>query len=279
MDVGVGEVLGTTSVVSMDANGKEKHRDDGEPQQRCAAPAKPTFRDMLIKAATSSFDVLSDDENDNAPHDEGKGHADVGIVDDLLNAPRGVSADGELETGLLAVGSVEENRLVDVDLIGSENRIVLQGSGSDSLSKVSNISEKGGSVVVASKDVVVHEPITLKPGTHVAVRVSERGSELVQKKGGGRRVTTGLKDGTTKGNLRIRGAKGGERAGTQIRKNQSIRPSSKVGLNYWVGSLDRKLESSMLDDGSSPHDGGEQHIADNIDVQWKENVSFDRSSK
>ncbi|KAK8574197.1 hypothetical protein V6N13_097186 [Hibiscus sabdariffa] len=231
-----------------------------------------------FKVAMSSFAVLSDDENDNVPREEGKGPVDDGIVEDLSNAPRGASADGELETGLLVVGNVEENRLVDVELRGRDNLVVLQGSGSDSLRKVSNKSEMGGSTVVASKDEVVYEPINLKSGTHVVVRVSERGSDLVSKKGGGRRFTAGLKDGTTKGNMRIGGAKGGEQAGTQIRKNQSIRPPGKVGLNDWVGSLDRDLESSMVGGGSAPNGGGEQHSAEYIDVQWKDNVSFDRNS-
>ncbi|KAK8512136.1 hypothetical protein V6N12_031864 [Hibiscus sabdariffa] len=309
MDIGVGEVLGTALAGSMDANGKDKHQKERELQQGSAAPAKPSFRDMLVgrsfgsqpvpnipeleldaqyfsevpghgqfKVAMSSFAVLSDDENDNVPREEGKGPVDDGIVEDLSNAPRGASADGELETGLLVVGNVEENRLVDVELRGRDNLVVLQGSGSDSLRKVSNKSEMGGSTVVASKDEVVYEPINLKSGTHVVVRVSERGSDLVSKKGGGRRFTAGLKDGTAKGNMRIGGAKGGEQAGTQIRKNQSIRPPGKVGLNDWVGSLDRDLESSMVGGGSAPNDGGEQHSAEYIDVQWKDNVSFDRNS-
>ncbi|KAK8678791.1 hypothetical protein V6N13_144276 [Hibiscus sabdariffa] len=86
-------------------------------------------------------------------------------------------------------------------------------------SQVSHISEKGGSVTVASKDVVVREPVTLKTGNYVAVRVTERGADLGPKKGGGRRVMAGLKDGITKDKLRIGSAKGrfaGSRAREQF---------------------------------------------------------------
>ncbi|KAK8581237.1 hypothetical protein V6N12_071471 [Hibiscus sabdariffa] len=90
---------------------------------------------------------------------------------------------------------------------------------------VSHISEKGGSVTVASKDVVVREPVTLKTGNYVAVRVTERGADLGPKKGGGRRVMAGLKDGITKDKLRIGSAKG--RCATRESSSQtSIKPSS-----------------------------------------------------
>ncbi|KAK8632408.1 hypothetical protein V6N13_072800 [Hibiscus sabdariffa] len=123
---------------------------------------------------------------------------------------------------------------------GSEKWVLLRGSGSEHLSKDSNKGEQGGKVVVASKDVVVQEPITLNMGTHVAVRVVERGSEL--------------------------GSQGGDRTGNQTCKKQVSRQSNKVGLDEWVGNLDRELERSARGGESSSLGGGEQRMAETVEV-------------
>ncbi|KAK9033662.1 hypothetical protein V6N11_049848 [Hibiscus sabdariffa] len=94
----------------------------------------------------------------------------------------------------------------------------------------------GGKVVVASKDVVVQEPVTLNVGMHVVVRVVERGSESVSKKGGSHRGISDLSDATTK----EWSARGGE--------------SSSLG-------------------------GGKQFMAESVEVQRRENIYFDQSSK
>ncbi|KAK8553866.1 hypothetical protein V6N12_030847 [Hibiscus sabdariffa] len=116
---------------------------------------------------------------------------------------------------------------------GSEKWVLLRGSGSEHLSKDSNKGEQGGKVVVASKDVVVQEPITLNMGTHVAVRV---------------------------------GSQGGDRTGNQTCKKQVSRQSNKVGLDEWVGNLDRELERSARGGESSSLGGGEQRMAETVEV-------------
>ncbi|KAK8715363.1 hypothetical protein V6N13_042697 [Hibiscus sabdariffa] len=309
MDAGEGEVLGTNSAASMDANSMDMNREEGETQQGHTVPANLSFRDMLVGRVSSSQPLptipdckkVTEDENLKRKVDPlevsavpskdkfgpwiqvqrrkpCKGFDSKGQYssENPTNGQFKVAAsrftvlfDDEIDIipRVRAVSKGDENRVLGVNLAENEHRLMLKGSGSDPLCKVSHTSEKGGSVTVASKDVVVCEPVTLKIGNHVAVRVAERGADLGPKKGGGRCVMAGLKDGITKDKLRIGSAKGGVRPGNPVRKPQSSRAVSKVGLTEWAGSLDRKLESSLLGGGSSPHGGGEHNTAANIDVQ------------
>ncbi|KAK8593735.1 hypothetical protein V6N12_045810 [Hibiscus sabdariffa] len=268
MDAGEGEVLGTNSAASMDANSMDMNREEGETQQGHTVPANLSFRDMLVGRVSSSQPLPTIPELDVDVHEEDVQLSSIDGTHAIRFSDRIHDlVDAKLEHSVIAVSKGDENRVLGVNLAENEHRLMLKGSGSDPLCKVSHTSEKGGSVTVASKDVVVCEPVTLKIGNHVAVRVAERGADLGPKKGGGRCVMAGLKDGITKDKLRIGSAKGGVRPGNPVRKPQSSRAVSKVGLTEWAGSLDRKLESSLLGGGSSPHGGGEHNTAANIDVQ------------
>ncbi|KAK8608872.1 hypothetical protein V6N13_024284 [Hibiscus sabdariffa] len=232
-----------------------------------------------VKIVGSRFAVLGGEEIDTIPQGEGKGYDASGCVDEVQNVTRSAGDADNLDIGMPVVSGGDENRVLGVNLNGNEHRLMLKGSGSDLLCKESHTREKDDSVTVALKDVVFREPVTLKNGNHVAVRVVERGAVLGPKQGGDRHTMVGSKDGIAKDKLRIGSAKGGVRPGNPVRKTQSNRAVSKIGLTDWAASLDRELESSLSGSGQPPHGGGEHNPAATIDVQWKDNVSFDRCSK
>ncbi|KAK8563889.1 hypothetical protein V6N12_036024 [Hibiscus sabdariffa] len=204
----------------------------------------------LVKVAASRFAVLSPDVNDPGTWEGDLDHVNAGVGDALLEVSKGVDTEGGLENGMVALGTTQEDNLVAIEMHESEKRLLLRGSGSGPLSKESNKGEQGGKAVVASKDVVVQELVTLNPTAHAAVRVVERGYKFISKKGGGRRCIIGLNDAT-----------------------------AKVGLDEWVGNLERELEGSARGGESSSLGGEEQRMAETVGVQWQKNVSFDWSSK
>ncbi|KAL4297374.1 hypothetical protein GQ457_12G006380 [Hibiscus cannabinus] len=155
-----------------------------------------------------------------------------------------VVGNGVLDSTVAVHGNGSENSLVAVEMDGSEKRAILRGAGSEvSSMKVPN-GEQGESRIVASKGVIVQEPVTMKTGTHVAVRVVERSEDLGSKAGEGRRHISGSKDGLSKGSLKLGIAKKGDRGGGPARSKQSSRQSGKIGLADWMGSLDRELVES-----------------------------------
>ncbi|KAK8511659.1 hypothetical protein V6N12_038260 [Hibiscus sabdariffa] len=305
MDVGEVETLDANLATSMVVDSLAMHRKEGVTQQGHEALAKLSFRDMLVgrgrkprkgadskghyssensvsgqvKIVGSRFAVLGGEEIDTIPQGEGKGYDASGCVDEVQNVTRSAGDADNLDIGMPVVSGGDENRVLGVNLNGNEHRLMLKGSGSDLLCKESHTREKDDSVTVALKDVVFREPVTLKNGNHVAVRVVERGAVLGPKQGGDRHTMVGSKDGIAKDKLRIGSAKGGVRPGNPVRKTQSNRAVSKIGLTDWAASLDRELESSLSGSGQPPHGGGEHNPAATIDVQWKDNVSFDRCSK
>ncbi|KAK8499542.1 hypothetical protein V6N13_097224 [Hibiscus sabdariffa] len=204
-----------------------------------------TIPKLDVEATGSSFAVLADDTDDNTPRVGDVDRVAVDASDALLAEPKNIYAEGGLGNNVVDLGMAHESRLVAIEMNRSEKRVLLHGSGSEVSSKNLINGEHGGSIDVASKDVVVQEPVTVKVGTHVAVRVVERGADLGLKKGEGRRSISGLKDGVTKGNLKVENSKKGDRGGGPARTKQSSRQPSKIGLDEWVGSFDRELEDSM----------------------------------
>ncbi|KAK8972534.1 hypothetical protein V6N11_051200 [Hibiscus sabdariffa] len=271
IDIGVEEIIaapknGLRDGVENDGNGEK-----GEIQQGGDAHAKLSFRDMLIgqsigahaastipeldvEATESSFAVLADDTDDHTPRVGDADPVAADASDVLLADPKNIT-------------------IVVIEMNGSEKRVLLHGSGSEDSSKNLFHREHGGSSVVASKDVVVQEPVTVKAGTHVAVRVVKRGADLGSKTGEDRRSISGLKDGVTKGNLKVGISKKGDREGGPARTKQPSRQSGKICLDEWVGSFDRELEDSVR--GSIQHSlGSNQQVTETVDVQWRENDSF-----
>ncbi|KAK9025339.1 hypothetical protein V6N11_038208 [Hibiscus sabdariffa] len=226
-----------------------------------------------FKATRSSFAVLADDTDDHTPRVGDMDRIDAAASDVLVAVPMNINVGGVLGNNVVEHGGVHESRLVAIEMDGSEKRVLLRGSGSEDSSKKLLNGEHGGSRNVASKDVVVQEPVTVKVGTHVAVRVVECGAELGSKTGEGRRSISYLKDGVTKGSLKVGISKKGDRGGGPIRTKQSSRQFVKIGLDDWVGSLDRELEESAK--GSRQHSlGSNKQVTETVDVQWRENDSF-----
>ncbi|KAK9008572.1 hypothetical protein V6N11_075461 [Hibiscus sabdariffa] len=199
----------------------------------------------FFQATGSSFVVLANDTYDNRPRVGDADRVAVDASDALLVDPKNIIAEGGLGNSVVDLGMAHESRLVAIEMNGSGKRILLRGSGSEDSSKNLINGEHEGSIDMASKDVVVQEPVTVKVGTHVVVRVVERGADLGLKKGEGRRSISGLKDSVTKGNLKVENSKKRDRGGGPARTKQSSRQPSKVGLDEWVGSFDRELEDSM----------------------------------
>ncbi|KAK8665728.1 hypothetical protein V6N13_005890 [Hibiscus sabdariffa] len=187
----------------------------------------------LVKVAASRFAVLSPDVNDPGTWEGDLDHVNAGVGDALLEVSKGVDTEGGLENGMVALGTTQEDNLVAIEMHESEKRLLLRGSGSGPLSKESNKGEQGGKAVVASKDVVVQELVTLNPTAHAAVRVVERGYKFISKKGGGRRCIIGLNDATAKGNSQLGGHKGEDQTGNQTHKKQASRPVRKKWEELW----------------------------------------------
>ncbi|KAK8609735.1 hypothetical protein V6N13_093150 [Hibiscus sabdariffa] len=242
-------------------DGCKKFMEDERSKQRVdtnvvqSAPPKERFvHGCKCQATESSFAVLADDTDDHTPRVGDADPVAADASDVLLADPKNIT-------------------IVVIEMNGSEKRVLLHGSGSEDSSKNLFHREHGGSSVVASKDVVVQEPVTVKAGTHVAVRVVKRGADLGSKTGEDRRSISGLKDGVTKGNLKVGISKKGDREGGPARTKQPSRQSGKICLDEWVGSFDRELEDSVR--GSIQHSlGSNQQVTETVDVQWRENDSF-----
>ncbi|KAK9009115.1 hypothetical protein V6N11_080584 [Hibiscus sabdariffa] len=190
-----------------------------------------------VKVAVSRFPMLDPDVNDVEVREMEHGVGDVGSGDVLVEVSKSFSVEDGGSKGLEGVDNAQEDNLVVIKVRGSEKRVLLRGSGSDSMEQVASkglpVSDQVGAIVVVAKDVIIHEPIMLNADAHVAVRVFERGSGLATKKGAGR---------------------------------QSI-----------TGNLDRELESSGKGDKALSLGGDDHRLAEVDDVQWRENASFDKS--
>ncbi|KAL4362551.1 hypothetical protein GQ457_04G013570 [Hibiscus cannabinus] len=197
-----------------------------------------------FKATGSSFAVLADVTDDHTSRVEDMDRIADAASDGLVAEPMIITEGGGLGNNVVEHDGVHENRLVAIEMDGSEKRVLLRGLRSeDSSKKLLN------------------------------VRVVERGANLGSKTGAGRRSIFGLKDGVTKGSLKLGISKKGDRGGGPARTKQSSRQSGKIGLEDWVGSLDRELEESVK--GSRQHSlGSNKQVAETVDVQWRENDSF-----
>ncbi|KAL4353088.1 hypothetical protein GQ457_06G029840 [Hibiscus cannabinus] len=226
-----------------------------------------------VKVAGSSFAVLADINDDITTRDEDMGNIDVAISDGLVAVPIIVTEDGVLDSTVAVHDNGSENSLVAVEMDGSEKRAILRGAGSEVSSMRMTIGEQGESRIVASKGVIVQEPVTMKTGTHVVVRVVERSVDLGSKAGEGRRNISGSKDDLSNGSLKLGIAKKGDRGGGPARSKQSSRQSGKIGLADWMGSLDRELVESGKGRRQQSL-GGNKQVTEKVDVQWRENDSF-----
>ncbi|KAL4348042.1 hypothetical protein GQ457_17G005950 [Hibiscus cannabinus] len=226
------------------------------------------------KVVESRFAVLASDVNEIELQDEelrlgDHGVGDIPSVEDVVGEGLGDNSD------------VQEDSVVARKVGGEENRVVLRGSGSEMLgvgsNKMSTKDEQRVKVNVAAMDVVIQEPVTLNADAQTAVRIVERGADLVHKKGVGRRSTSGLTEVAVKGIPRVGGARGGGRAGNQIRIKQITRQPGRVGLDYWVGNMDRELEESGRSDERPPVGDVDQTLIASTEVHWRENgADFNR---
>ncbi|KAL4323250.1 hypothetical protein GQ457_11G015960 [Hibiscus cannabinus] len=204
------------------------------------------------KVVASRFAVLASDVNEIELQDEEIRLGDHGVGD----IP---SVENDVGDGLGANEFFHEDNVVARKEGGEENRDVLRGSG------------QRGKVYVAASDVVIQESVTLNADTHTAVRIVERGADLVHKRGVGRRSTPGLTEVAVKGIPRAGGARGGGRAGNLVCKKQVSRQLDRVGLDDWVGNMDRELEESGRSDERPLVEEVEQNLIASTKVHWREN--------
>ncbi|KAL4340729.1 hypothetical protein GQ457_08G018760 [Hibiscus cannabinus] len=172
------------------------------------------------KVVESRFAVLASDVNEIELQEEELRLGDHGVGD----IPSVEDVVGE---GLVDNGDVQKDSVVARKVGGEENRVVLRGSGSEMLGVGSNtISTKDEQRVkdnVDATDVVIQEPVTLNADAHTAIRIVERGADLVHKKGVGSRSASRLTEVAVKGIPHVGGTRGGGRVGNQVRRKQITR--------------------------------------------------------
>ncbi|KAK8693990.1 hypothetical protein V6N13_071554 [Hibiscus sabdariffa] len=222
------------------------------------------------------FAVLASDVNEIEIREEELRLGEHGVSD----AP---SVEDEVGEGLVDIGNVQEDSMVARKVGGEENRVVLRGSGLKMLgigsNKISTEDDQGVTDNVAVTDVVIQEPVTLNADAHTTVRIVERGADLAHKKGVGRRSASGLTEVAVKGIPHVGGTRGGGRVRNQVRRKQITCQPSRVGLDDWVGNMDRELEESGRSDEIPSVGDVDQILIAGDNVQWRENGSFDRNSK
>ncbi|KAK8705574.1 hypothetical protein V6N13_049172 [Hibiscus sabdariffa] len=160
----------------------------------------------------------------------------------------------------------------------SAGKDVLHGSGSGNSEAAEAVNEVADRQGAASKDVVIQSQVSLNPKNHVAVRILERGTELVGSNGIGRRNSSGVGLELPKGAQRAMVGKGAEKKMGKNRRKSDARPKSKIVLGEWLGGLDRELQVQEKKNLSV-----KSHIesieAPDLSLDWRDNKAFDHDSK
>ncbi|KAK8690369.1 hypothetical protein V6N13_073903 [Hibiscus sabdariffa] len=223
---------------------------------------------------SGKFDLL----NTIAIEDEDTGTAEPIIGEDVSVPTRLVEA-GEVVGDKLPgyKESPEGGRTMmmeDDTALNNSTRVIFNGSGSEAPGRGSCTQKLVGSKAVVSNEVIVPSKVSLKSKNHVAVRVVERGSEILPEKAVGWKAMNGVNAVSTKSGHPLSVGKTVARKGTTFKHKQQHRAPTQVTLGDWIGNLSREISSGIVQGDKSDSDPMVGSVRSDSDVHWKVNTAF-----
>ncbi|KAL4308101.1 hypothetical protein GQ457_01G008400 [Hibiscus cannabinus] len=127
----------------------------------------------------------------------------------------------------------------------------------------------------STREVIVPSKVSLNSNNHVAVRVVERGSEILPEKAIGRKAVNVVNAVSTKSGHPLSVGKTVARKGTTFKHKQQHRGPTQVTLGDWIGNLSREISSGIVQGDKSDSDPRVGSVRSDSDVHWKVNTAFD----
>ncbi|KAK8533118.1 hypothetical protein V6N12_076398 [Hibiscus sabdariffa] len=302
MDVHVGDSAGlpamVTEVIGDECMFGESNTDQGSGENhyspvKAAQGVKPSFRDMLAgkgarnasasnfrsshpsEGMSGKFDIL----NTIDAEDEDNGTVEP-VVGQGVSVPTSLVEEGATVGDKISgsKGSQEGGRTVMVeDGIDSRNstRVILNGSGSKPSGGVSRTQKLDGLKAIVANEIIVPSKVSLNSNNHVAVRVVERGSDILSEEVTGRKAATAVNAASIKSGQPLSFGKNVVRKGATFKHKQQHRVPTQVALGDWIGNLSREISSGIVQDDNQDSDPRDGRVRSESDVHWKVNTAFD----
>ncbi|KAL4387714.1 hypothetical protein GQ457_09G012610 [Hibiscus cannabinus] len=201
------------------------------------------------------------------------------VVDQGVSVPTSLVEEGAVVGDKISgnKGSQEGGRVMVEDGIDSRNytMVLLNGSGSKPPGGVSRTQKLDGPKAVVSNEIIVPSKVSLNSNNHVAVRVVERGSDILSKKVTGRKATNVVNAASIKSGQPLSIGKNVVRKGATFKHKQQHRAPTQVTLGDWIGNLSREISSGIVHDDNQDSDPRDGRVSSEFDVHWKVNTTFD----